>query len=161
MIRERKPGSIGQPLPDIEVKTVDTDGTEVLVNEVGELIVRGPNISSIYYKLPDETAETFREGWLYTGDMARIDEDGYIFIVDRKKDLIIRGGLNILPRDVEEVKCFLLLQPGASVSDEEIISHCREYLAKYKCPKYVTRIDALPRSPIGKILKTELRKIVM
>lgn len=181
--RERKPGSIGQPLPDVAVKTVDPEGKEVSVNTVGELIVRGPNISSGYYRLPDKTAETFREGWLYTGDMARIDEDGYIFIVDRKKDLIIRGGFNILPRDVEEVlhehpavmeaavigvpddkmgeevKCFLVLQPGARVSEAEIISHCREHLAKYKCPKYVAIVDALPRSPIGKILKTELRKM--
>ncbi|MBU2646459.1 AMP-binding protein, partial [bacterium] len=101
--RERKVGSIGQPLPDVAVKIVDQDGKELPVNAVGELIVRGANISQGYYRMPDKTAETFVDGWLYTGDMAKIDEDGYIFIVDRKKDLIIRGGFNILPRDIEEV----------------------------------------------------------
>ncbi|MFH2132089.1 MAG: long-chain fatty acid--CoA ligase, partial [bacterium] len=166
--RERKVGSIGQPLPDVAVKIVDQDGKELPVNAVGELIVRGANISQGYYRMPDKTAETFVDGWLYTGDMAKIDEDGYIFIVDRKKDLIIRGGFNILPRDIEEVlhqhpavmeaavigvparimgeevKCCLVLSPGAPVTEAEIIEHCRAHLAKYKCPKYVSFMTALP-----------------
>lgn len=180
--RPRKPGSIGQPLPDVTIKIVDLDGTELPVNEVGELIVKGVNVSSGYYNMPDKTAETFRDGWLYTGDMGKIDEDGYIFIVDRKKDLIIRGGFNILPRDIEEilhqypavmeaavigvpdstmgeeVKAYIVAQPGATVTEDEIIAHCQEYLAKYKCPKFVEFIDAMPRNPIGKILKKELRE---
>ncbi|NQU64890.1 MAG: AMP-binding protein, partial [SAR324 cluster bacterium] len=141
--RQRKVGSIGQPLPGVEVKIVDLDRKEVPVNEVGELIVRGANISPGYYKLPAKTAETFIDGWLYTGDMGKIDQDGYIFIVDRKKDLIIRGGFNILPRDIEEilyqhpavmdaavigvpdkimgeeVKCYLVISPGATVTEDE------------------------------------------
>ncbi|MFH2131778.1 MAG: AMP-binding protein, partial [bacterium] len=181
--RERKVGSIGQPLPDVAVKIIDPDGKELPVNEVGELIVRGANISMGYYRMPDKTAETFVDGWLYTGDMAKIDEDGYIFIVDRKKDLIIRGGFNILPRDIEEVlhqhpavmeaavigvpdrimgeevKCCLVISPGATVTEAEIIEHCRAHLAKYKCPKYVSFMTALPRNPIGKILKKALREM--
>ncbi len=181
--RERKAGSIGQPLPDVEVKIVDLDRKELPTNEVGELIVKGANISPGYYLMPDKTAESFIDGWLYTGDMGKIDEDGYLFIVDRKKDLIIRGGFNILPRDIEEilyqhpgvvdaavigvpdkimgeeVKCYLVLSPGATITPEEIIEFCREHLAKYKCPTFVEFIDALPRNPIGKILKKELREL--
>jgi len=178
----QKPGSIGQPLPGVEVKIVDEKDRSVPVGETGELLVKGPNVSPGYYKLPEETAETFRNGWLYTGDMARMDEDGYLYIVERKKDLIIRGGFNIYPRDVEEVlyehsvvvdaavigvpdpvmgeevKAFVVLREGQSASEQDIIGHCQQHLGKYKCPRYVEFIDTMPRNPIGKILRKELRQ---
>lgn len=181
--RERKPGSIGQAIPGVEVKVVDDDGNEVPIGEVGELIVRGPNVSKGYYKLPEPTAETFVDGWLHTGDMAKMDQDQYIYIVDRKKDLIIRGGFNIVPRDVEEVlythiavneaavigvpdqrlgeeiKAYVALKPGEKATEEEIIEHCKKSLAGYKCPKSVQFIDALPRNAIGKVLRKNLREM--
>ena len=181
--RERKPGSIGQPIPDVEVKIVDEAGHEVPQGEMGELIVKGPNISPGYYKLPDETAKSFKDGWLYTGDMARADEDGYLYLVERKKDLIIRGGFNIVPRDVEEVlythpavidvavigipdpimgeeiKAIVVLQDGAQVSEEDLIRFCQEHLAKYKTPKIIEFMETLPRNPIGKIMRKELREL--
>ncbi len=181
--RERKPGSIGQAIPGVEVKIVDENDREVPVGELGELIVKGPNVSPGYYKLPEETAKTFKNGWLYTGDMARQDEDGYLYIVERKKDLIIRGGFNIVPRDVEEVlylhpavidaavigvpdavmgeeiKAYVVLKEGEKVTEEEIIKHCQEHLAKYKTPKFIEFVEGLPRNPIGKIMRKELREL--
>lgn len=181
--RVRKPGSIGQPIPDVEVKIVDENDQEVPLGEMGELIVRGPNVSPGYYNLPGETAKTFRDGWLYTGDMARMDEDGYLFLVERKKDLIIVGGFNIVPRDVEEVlhlhpaiidaavigvpdpimgeeiKAYVVLAEGEKVTAEDISRHCQEHLATYKTPKYIEFLTALPRSPIGKIMRKELREL--
>ncbi|MBW2052247.1 MAG: long-chain fatty acid--CoA ligase [Deltaproteobacteria bacterium] len=181
--RKRKPGSIGQAIPGVEVKIVDENDNEVPVGELGELIVKGPNISPGYYKLPEETSKTFKNGWLYTGDMAKIDEDEYLYIVERKKDLIIRGGFNIVPRDVdevlhlhpavidaavigipdpvmgEEIKAYVVLKEGETVTEEEIIQHCQEHLAKYKTPKVVEFLDALPRNPIGKIMRKELREL--
>jgi long-chain acyl-CoA synthetase len=180
--RPQKPGSIGQPIPGVEVKIVDEKDSSVPVGETGELLVKGPNVSPGYYRLSEETAETFRNGWLYTGDMARMDEDGYLYIVERKKDLIIRGGFNIYPRDVEEVlyehsavldaaviglpdpvmgeevKAFVVLREGQTASQQDIIDHCQRHLGKYKCPKYVEFIDSMPRNPIGKILRKELRQ---
>ena len=180
--RPQKPGSIGQPIPGVEVKIVDEKDSSVPVGETGELLVKGPNVSPGYYRLSEETAETFRNGWLYTGDMARMDEDGYLYIVERKKDLIIRGGFNIYPRDVEEVlyehsavldaaviglpdpvmgeevKAFVVLREGQTASQQDIIDHCQRHLGKYKCPKYVEFIDTMPRNPIGKILRKELRQ---
>lgn len=180
--RVQKPGSIGQVIPGVEVRIVDENDRDVPVGEIGELLVRGPNVSPGYYKMPEETAKTFRDGWLYTGDMARMDEDGYLYIVERKKDLIIRGGFNIYPRDVEEVlhkhpavldaavigvpdpvmgeeiKAFIVLREGQSATEQELIEHCQQYLAKFKCPKYVEFIDQIPRNPVGKILRKELRQ---
>lgn len=162
--RPQKPGSIGQPIPGVEVKIVDEQGKEVAEGEIGELIVKGANVSPGYYKLPEETEKTFKNGWLYTGDMARMDEDGYLYIVERKKDLIIRGGFNVYPRDVEEVlykhpavleaavigvsdpimgeevKAFVVLRGGQAPAVHELIEHCQQYLAKYKCPK-LERLD--------------------
>jgi long-chain acyl-CoA synthetase len=179
--RPQKPGSIGIPIPGVAVRIVDDGDKDVPNGEIGELIVKGPNISPGYYKMPEETGKTFRNGWLYTGDMARMDEDGYLYIVERKKDLIIRGGFNIYPRDVEEVlfehpavldvaviglpdpimgeevKAFVVLKSGQSVTEQEIIAHCQDRLGKYKCPKYIAFLDQLPRSPIGKVLRKELR----
>jgi long-chain acyl-CoA synthetase len=181
--RARKPGSIGQPIPDVEVRIVDESESDVPLGEMGELIVRGPNVSPGYYRLPGETAKTFRHGWLYTGDMARMDEDGYLFLVERKKDLVIVGGFNVVPRDVEEVlhfhpaiidaavigvpdpimgeavKAYVVLAEGEKATAEDIIRHCQEHLAKYKTPKYVEILTALPRNPIGKIMRKELREL--
>jgi long-chain acyl-CoA synthetase len=178
----QKPGSIGTPIPGVEVRIVDEADNDLPVGDIGELILRGPNVSPGYYKMPEETGQAFRNGWLYTGDMAKMDEDGYLFIVDRKKDLIIRGGLNIYPWDVEaviyehpsvqdvvvvgvpdpimgeEVKAFVVLKPGHHVTGQELIGFCRESLGKFKCPKYIEFIDQIPRNPIGKVLRQELRQ---
>ena len=181
--REHRPGSVGQAIPNVEVKIVDEKGNEVETGELGELIARGPNISPGYYKLPDITAETFRDGWLYTGDMARMDEDGYIYLVDRKKNLIIRGGFNISPRDIdevllehpaiiettvigvpdpilgEEIKAYVVVKEGEQLTEEEVIAHCQKHLAIYQTPRYIEFTQRLPRSPIGKIMRKELREL--
>jgi len=182
--RERKPGSIGQVIPGVEIKVVDENNNEVPTGEIGELTVKGPNVSPGYYKLKDETESTFKNGWLHTGDMAKMDEDGYVYIVDRKKDLIIRGGFNIVPRDVEEVlytfppvleaavvgvpsstmgeevKAFVVLREEhkGKITEQEIIDHCQKTLAKYKTPRFVEFIDVLPRNAIGKVQRKELRE---
>jgi long-chain acyl-CoA synthetase len=179
----RKPGSTGIPLEGVEVRIVDEEARDVARGTVGEIIVRGDNVSPGYYENPAATAETFRDGWLFTGDMGYFDEDGYLFIVERKKDLIIRGGLNVYPKDVEEVihkhpgvleaavvgvpddrmgeeVCAVLVRRnGAQLSAAEIIAHCQANLAKYKTPKYVEFVDTLPKTGLGKIQKKEVRKI--
>lgn len=181
--RPTKPGSIGQPIPEVEVRIVDDQDQDVPVGEVGELLVKGPNVSSGYYKLPEETAQTFKNGWLHTGDMAKMDTEGYLYIVERKKDLIIRGGFNIYPRDIEEIlyqhpavqdavaigvpspvmgeeiKVYVVTKEGMSVSTEEILQYCQGHLAKYKWPKFIEFMKSLPRNPMGKILRRELRKL--
>ena len=181
--RPTKPGSIGQPIPEVEVRIVDDQDQDVPVGEVGELLVKGPNVSSGYYKLPEETAKTFRNGWLHTGDMAKMDTEGYLYIVERKKDLIIRGGFNIYPRDIEEIlyqhpaiqdavaigvpapvmgeeiKVYVVPKEGMTVSTEEILQYCQSHLAKYKWPKFIEFTKSLPRNPMGKILRKELRKL--
>jgi long-chain acyl-CoA synthetase len=177
----RKPGSVGKPLNGVEVRVVDERDRDVPVGEVGELLVRGPNLMQAYYNMPEETAKALRGGWLYTGDMAKLDEDGYIYIVERKKDLIIRGGLNIYPRDVEEVlmrhpavmECavvgvpsermgeevlaYVVLQNGKQATAEELMEFSRQSLANYKTPAFVEFIPALPRNAIGKIDRKVLR----
>ena len=177
----RKPGSVGKPLEGVEVRVVDEQDHDVPVGEIGELLVRGPNLMQEYYNMPDETAKALRGGWLYTGDMAKLDEDGYIYIVERKKDLIIRGGLNVYPRDVEEVlmrhpmvlECavvgvpsermgeevlaYVVLQDGKQATADELIAFSRESLANYKTPSFIEFIPALPRNPIGKIDRKILR----
>jgi long-chain acyl-CoA synthetase len=177
----RKIGSVGQPIPGVEVRIVD-DGDRLLpTGEVGEVCVRGPNVMLGYYGLPDETARTVRDGWLHTGDMGRLDEDGFLFIVERKKDLIIRGGFNIYPREVEEVLyahphiaeaavvgmrdplmgeevlAWVVPRAGAKLTAEDVIAFCQQRLAKFKCPREVRFLDALPKSPIGKVLRKQLR----
>ncbi|RJQ26845.1 MAG: long-chain fatty acid--CoA ligase [Peptococcaceae bacterium] len=178
----RKPGSIGQPVPDTDCRIVDleTGERELPAGETGELIVRGPQVMKGYWNMPEETALVLRNGWLYTGDIARMDEDGYIFIVDRKKDLIIAGGFNIYPRDVEEilyehskvaeaavigvpdeyrgetVKAFIVLKEGETAAAEEIIAFCRERLAAYKIPRIVEFREQLPKTIIGKVLRRVL-----
>lgn len=177
----RKLGSVGQPLPGVEVKILDDDDRELPTGEVGEVGVRGRNVMVGYYGLPEETARTVRNGWLHTGDVGKLDADGFLYIVERKKDLIIRGGFNIYPREVEEVLyahsavaeaavigvsdplmgedvlAFVVLKAGAGASAEAIIGFCQERLAKYKCPKQVRFVESLPKNPVGKILRKELR----
>jgi long-chain acyl-CoA synthetase len=179
----RKLGSVGQALPGVEVAILDDADRALPPGEIGEVGVRGPNVMQGYYRLPEETAQALRNGWLHTGDMGRLDADGYLFIVERKKDLIIRGGFNIYPREVEEVLyahpavaeaavvgmrdplmgeevlAFVALKAGATAEAEALIGFCQERLAKYKCPKQVRFVDALPKSPIGKILRKELRSL--
>jgi long-chain acyl-CoA synthetase len=181
----RKPGSTGLPVEGVTLKIVDDDAKEVARGQVGEIIARGENISPGYYRNPQATAETFRDGWLFTGDMGYLDEDGYLFIVERKKDLIIRGGLNVYPKDVEEVIyrlgavqeaavvgvpdtmmgeevcAYLVLRSGATLTADEVVQHCQSNLAKYKTPKYVEFAAALPKTNIGKIQKKEIRKLAV
>ncbi len=177
----RKLGSVGQAIPGVEVAILDDADRPLAVDELGEICVRGPNVMLGYYGLPEETAQTLRNGWLHTGDVGRLDADGFLFIVERKKDLIIRGGFNIYPREVEEVLyahpavaeaavvgmrdpmlgedvlAFVALKAGATADAEALIAFCQGRLAKYKCPKQVRFLDALPKTPVGKILKKELR----
>jgi long-chain acyl-CoA synthetase len=181
----RKPGSTGVPAEGVEVKIVDDDGKELARGAVGEVIVRGENISPGYYKNPEATAEAFRNGWLFTGDMGYLDVDNYLFIVERKKDLVIRGGLNVYPKDVEEVIyrhpgvqeaavvglpdtmmgeevcAYIVPRSGVEMTSAEIIEHCQSNLAKYKTPKFVEFVSALPKTNIGKIQKKEIRKMAV
>lgn len=179
--RERKAGSIGTTIPNVENKVVDEYGDELPVGEVGELIVRGPNIMKGYYNMPEETARAIRDGWLYTGDLARMDEEGYFYIVDRKKDLIIVGGFNVYPREVEEVlythpniveaavvgfpdenfgeavHAFIVLKEQTT-STEDIRAFCEERLVKYKVPTTIELIDELPKNSTGKILRRSFKE---
>lgn len=177
---ERKVGSVGKAIAGVELRVVDDNGQPLPTGEVGELLARGPNIMREYYHLPEETQSVLRDGWLHTGDMAKIDADGYVYIVERKKDLIIRGGFNIYPRDVEEVlnrhpavlesavigipsermgeevKAFVVTREEIEV--EALKVYCRDVLANYKTPSEIEFISSLPRNPVGKIDKKELRK---
>ena len=177
----RKLGSVGQPIPGVEARIFDDEDRDVPQGDVGEVCVRGPNVMLGYYGLPDETEKALRNGWLYTGDMGRLDEDGFLYIVERKKDLIIRGGFNVYPREVEEVLyahpqiaeaavvgmpdplmgedvlAYAVPRSGVTLTEDAVIAFCQERLAKFKCPKHVRFLDALPKSPIGKILRKELR----
>ena len=179
----RKIGSVGQAIPGVEVSIQDDGDRPLPVGEVGEVCVRGRNVMAGYYRNPEETARTVRAGWLHTGDMGHLDEDGFLFIVERKKDLIIRGGFNIYPREVEEtlyghpkiaeaavvgmkdplmgedVLAFVVLRSGEQATEAEIAAFCESRLARFKCPKQVRFLDALPKSPIGKILRKELRTL--
>ncbi|WJY26144.1 fatty acid--CoA ligase family protein [Sporosarcina trichiuri] len=179
--RERVPGSIGTSILNVENKIVDELGEEVPVGQVGELIVRGDNVMKGYYKMPEETAAALRNGWLYTGDLARQDEDGYFYIVDRKKDLIIVGGYNVYPREVEEVLfqhrdlveaavlgvpdpdfgeevlAYVVKKEGSAVTEHDLLDFCAKRLAKYKVPKHIEFLDELPKNTTGKILRRSLR----
>lgn len=179
-----KPGSIGTPVWGVEVKLVDDNGDEVPVGEKGELLYKGHNVMKGYYKKPEANAKTLAGGWLHSGDVAVKDEDGFYFIVDRTKDMIIRGGLNVYPRELEEVmikheavslvavigipdekmgeeiKAYVVKAEGAEVTADELIAYTKSKLAAYKYPRIVEFIDGLPMSATGKILKKELRKMV-
>ena len=178
--RERKPGSIGTPIDGVEMKAVDEDGREVPPGEVGEIAIRGHNVMKGYWRRPEATAEAIRRGWFHTGDLGRIDEDGYFFIVDRKKDMVIRGGYNVYPREVEEVlyehpavreaavigvphpelgeevAAAVALVAGADVEEREIVDFVKGQLAAYKYPRLVWFVDELPKGPTGKILRREV-----
>ncbi len=180
-----KIASIGLPIADTDVRIMDLEtGTrELPVGEAGEIVIRGPQVMKGYWNKPEETALALRDGWLYTGDIAKKDEDGFYYIVDRKKDMIIAGGFNIYPREVEEVlfehpkiqeaavvgvpdpyrgetvKAFVVLKPGVAATAEEIIAFCRERMAAYKAPREVVFRDSLPKSGVGKYLRRELRNL--
>ncbi|MCL6611142.1 MAG: long-chain fatty acid--CoA ligase [Peptococcaceae bacterium] len=178
----RKPASTGIPIDGVEIKIFDDKDNELPVNKVGEIVVRGPNVMKGYYKDPEATALAMRGGWFHTGDMAYKDEDGYIFIVDRKKDMILKSGYNVYPREVEEVlyscskvaeaavvgvpdelkgeevKAFVVLKEGETATEEEIREYCKSKIAPYKIPRYVKFLDALPKGSTGKILKRAIRE---
>jgi long-chain acyl-CoA synthetase len=179
--RERKPGSIGQPIDGVEMKVVDEEGNEVDEGEVGEIVIRGHNVMKGYWNRPDATKEAFFEGgWFRTGDMGKIDEDGYFFIVDRKKEMIIRGGYNVYPREVEEVLyehpavkeaavigvpdekmgeevgAAVVLKEGESVDEDDLRAYVKENVANYKYPRRIWFAEELPKGPTGKILKREI-----
>jgi long-chain acyl-CoA synthetase len=165
---------------NVENKVVNELGEEVAPGEVGELCVRGPNVMKGYYKMPEETEATIRDNWLYTGDLARMDDEGYFYIVDRKKEMILVGGYNVYPREVEEVlyghdsvmevavvgmpdpqlgeaiKCFVVL--NEKNTEAELISYCAERLAKYKVPASIEFLDELPKNTTGKILRRALKE---
>lgn len=177
----QKIGSVGKPLKNTEIKLVDPNGEEVPVGEVGEICVKGPQVMKGYLKNPEETSNTIRNGWLYSGDLGRFDEEGFLYIVDRKKDMIIRGGENIYPVEVEEVlyqipeileaavvgvphevygevpKAYVVFKQGESLSEDEITNYCLTKLAKYKVPVEIEVLDQLPRNASGKVLKHTLR----
>lgn len=179
----RKPGSVGIPFPETDMKIVDieTGSRELDPGQEGELCVTGPQVMAGYWRRAEETSTTLRGGWIYTGDIARVDKDGYTYIVGRKKDMIIAGGYNVYPDEIdgvlaahpavleaatigipdqkrgETVKSFIVLKPGATATAEEILAHCTKELAAYKRPKIIQFVEALPKSSIMKILRRELR----
>lgn len=178
--RPRKAGSVGTPIRDVEVRLLDEQGQDVPAGEVGELAVRGPNVMKGYWNRPEETAAAIPDGWLRSGDLARRDEDGYLYIVDRKKDMIIRGGYNVYPREIEEVlhehpavalaavvgvghahlgeeiAAAVVLRPGAAATPDELRAFVKDRLAAYKYPREIWLMDKLPTGPSGKILKREI-----
>ncbi|QDQ00083.1 fatty acid--CoA ligase family protein [Lysinibacillus fusiformis] len=182
--RDRKAGSIGTSINNVENRVVDTNGQEVPIGEVGELIVRGPNVMKGYYKMPEETAMAIRDGWLYTGDLAKVDEEGYLYIVDRKKDMIIVGGFNVYPREVEEVlfahnniveaavvgfpdpnfgeavHAYVVLKEVAATTSDDILAYCAKHMVKYKVPKIIEIMEELPKNTTGKILRRSLKEKV-
>ncbi|MBQ4133622.1 MAG: long-chain fatty acid--CoA ligase, partial [Desulfovibrionaceae bacterium] len=179
----QKPGSIGVPLPGTDAKIVDMElgSVEVPVGKAGELIIRGPQVMQGYWRRPDDNANTLRNGWLYTGDIATMDEDGYFYIVDRKKDMVIVGGYNVYPREIDEVlhehpkikeavavgiphsskgeviKVYIVPEDDVTLTKAEVMAYCREHLAQYKVPRHVEFRKDLPRTMVGKVLRRELR----
>ncbi|MGH3101983.1 MAG: AMP-binding protein, partial [Thermoleophilia bacterium] len=178
--RERKPGSIGIPIRGVEMKVVDEDGNDVPQGEVGEIVIRGHNVMKGYWNREEATDEAIVDGWFHSGDMGKIDEDGYFFIVDRKKELIIRGGYNVYPREIEEVLyeheavleaavigvedesmgeevgAAVVLKEGQDVSADDLKAYVKEEVANYKYPRKIWFPDELPKGPTGKILKREV-----
>ncbi|MFN2590642.1 MAG: class I adenylate-forming enzyme family protein, partial [Actinomycetota bacterium] len=180
--REAKPNSIGLPLPGLEVRLVDESGEDVEDGDPGEIWVRGPNVFAGYWNRPEETARVLHEGWLKTGDVAYQDEDGYLFIVDRKKDLVIVSGFNVFPKEVEDalelhprvqeaavvgipddrtgeaVQAWVVPVEGASVTADELLAFVQGYLARFKWPKDIRVVDELPHHVTGKVLRRALRE---
>jgi long-chain acyl-CoA synthetase len=182
LLGENRTGSIGLPLPDVDCRIVSLDDEVTVLSpgEIGELVIKGPQVFKGYHNMPTETGNALRDGWLYTGDIARVDEDGYFYIVDRKKELIKPGGYQVWPREVEEVivdnpkvleagvagvpdpyrgetvKAWVVVKPGQTLSEDEVKDWCRENLASYKVPSSVEFRDELPKTTVGKILRREL-----
>lgn len=179
----RKSGTIGVPVPGTEAKVVDPETRATLApGQVGELAIKGPQVMKEYWQMPEETAQVLQDGWLYTGDMAVMDEEGFFSIVDRKKDMIISAGMNIYPREVEEVlhhhpkiveaavvgipskvreetvKAFVVLEEGQELTQQELVQFCADKLSKYKIPKRVEFVEELPKSALGKVLKRVLKE---
>jgi long-chain acyl-CoA synthetase len=179
--RKRKPGSIGTPIQGVEMRLIDEHGRDVAPGQVGEIVICGHNVMKGYWRRAEATAQAVPDGWFRTGDLARIDDEGYFFIVDRKKDLIIRGGYNVYPREIEEVLyehpavvevavvgipdtalgeevgAAVVLEPGAIETAEDIQAYVKSQVAAYKYPRRVWLVEALPKGPTGKILKREIR----
>jgi long-chain acyl-CoA synthetase len=179
--REVKPGSIGLPVWGVQVRVVEQDDQDVGVGEVGEIVIRGHNVMKGYYKRPEATAEAMRHGWFHSGDLARRDDDGYLSIVDRAKDMIIRGGFNVYPREIEEVlmthpvvslaavigvpherhgeevKAFVILKAGATITEVELVAWSKQNMADYKYPRLIEFRTELPMTATGKVLKSQLR----
>jgi long-chain acyl-CoA synthetase len=179
----KKVGSIGLPMKGMQMGIMNDNGKLMGPNQTGEIVLKGPSVMKGYWNKPRETAEAFRDGWLLTGDVGYVDEDGYYWITDRKKDLIIKGGENISPRTIEEalyanqkvaetaviamkddvygenIKAFVTLKPGQTATGEELIGHCKTRLSSFLVPKEVVIVQAMPKSIVGKILKKELRKL--
>jgi long-chain acyl-CoA synthetase len=177
-----KIGSVGTPAGIVEVKIVDEEDNELPPGESGEIVIRGPNIMKGYFNRAEETGKVLQNGWLHSGDVGRLDEDGYLYIVDRIKDLIISGGLNVYPTEVEEilythpaveecavigmphteygeaVSAFVRTKPGIACREEDLIAYCKKSIASYKAPKKIIFVQELPKSPAGKILKREIRE---
>jgi len=182
--QEKRPGSCGRAIAGVEISIQDDEGRSAPAGQVGEICARSPGIMKGYFRLDDATAEALAGDWLHTGDMGYLDADGYLYVTDRKKDLIIRGGFNVYPRDVEEVLythpavaeagvvgrpdqamgeevvAFVVKASGTEVTEEELLDYCRQRLAKYKAPKEIRFVGFLPKSPIGKVLKKDLRAVV-
>jgi len=180
----RKLGSTGIPIPGVEVKIVGHADNELPAGEQGEIVVRGANVMLGYYKRPAETAEALRGGWLHTGDVGYRDEDGYLFITDRIKDMIIKGGYNIYPSEIEgcleehpgvgevsvigiadekygeEIAAFIVKMPGQELDEEAVIEYAKSKMTPFKAPSQVKFIEGLPKSLVGKVLKMELRKMM-
>ena len=174
-------GSAGRPVSNVQVRVIDEKGQDCPPGTIGEIIGKGDNVMKGYYNMPEATAEAIRDGWYYSGDMGYFDEHGYLFIADRKKDMIISGGENIYPREVEEaiqklvgvaevavigvpddtwgeaVKAIIVKKPGAELTEKSVVDHCKKHIASYKKPKSVDFVESMPRSALGKILKHELR----
>lgn len=178
----QKPGSIGLPIPDVEISVRDDEGRALPRRQVGEICVCGGNVMLGYWQRPEETAQVLRDGWLYTGDIGYMDEDGYTYITDRKKDMLLVNGINVYPREIEEViyhfpgvkeaavigrpdprkgeqpVAFVALNDGQMLDSSALVHFLKEHLADYKVPRKIVQVAALPRNATGKILKTELRK---
>lgn len=181
--RERKPGSVGLPVWGIDIRIVDELDKELTQGELGEILIRGHNVMKGYFNRPEASADAFRGGWFHTGDIGQMDEDGYIYIVDRVKDMVIRGGFNVYPREVEEalmshpqvslaavigipdeqygeeIKAFVVPVGETSITEKELIAWTKDTIADYKYPRIIEFRDTLPMNATGKILKTELRSL--
>jgi long-chain acyl-CoA synthetase len=182
---ERRPGSVGRPVPGVGVRIAAPGGGDAPAGEIGEIAVRGPNVMGGYHERPEETAAALRDGWLFTGDLGRLDADGYLYIVGRRKEVLLYRGMNVYPREVEEVlaahpavaeaavvgledprrgevpHAAVALRPGAAATERDLLAHCRERLARYKVPREIRILPALPRNATGKVLKDAVRETIL